>query len=115
VLVDGAGHPVLIDIEGRMYFDAEWEPVAGYNAAQALALITWPPSRAVGPWGAFLASGGPWGPGCPRDSRVSPPGHRNGPWGCVVPEARQLALCGARPGGCGVPLRPEVDRGCLIQ
>jgi hypothetical protein len=27
VLVDGAGHPVLIDIEGLMYFDVEWEHV----------------------------------------------------------------------------------------
>jgi len=42
--------------------------------------------------GASLASGGV----------SSPPGHRNGAWGCVVPEARQLALCGVRPGGCGV-------------
>lgn len=25
VLVDGRGHPVLIDIEGLMYFDVEWE------------------------------------------------------------------------------------------
>lgn len=25
VLVDGCGHPVLIDIEGLMYFDVEWE------------------------------------------------------------------------------------------
>jgi len=32
----------------------------------------------------------------------SPPGHRNGAWGCVVPEARRPALCGVRPGGCGV-------------
>src|SRR5262249_6324483 len=41
--------------------------------------------------GASLASGG-WS---------SPPGHRNGAWG---------ALCGVRPGGCGVKL-PEVDIG----
>ncbi|MFE5191041.1 aminoglycoside phosphotransferase family protein [Streptomyces sp. NPDC056628] len=27
VLVDAAGHPVLIDIEGLMYFDVEWEHV----------------------------------------------------------------------------------------
>lgn len=27
VLVDGDGHPVLIDIEGLMYFDVEWEHV----------------------------------------------------------------------------------------
>ncbi|MFG2357878.1 phosphotransferase [Streptomyces sp. NPDC048521] len=27
VLVDGSGHPVLIDIEGLMYFDVEWEHV----------------------------------------------------------------------------------------
>jgi hypothetical protein len=28
VLVDREGHPVLIDIEGLMYFDAEWEHVS---------------------------------------------------------------------------------------
>jgi hypothetical protein len=27
VLVDADGHPVLIDIEGLMYFDVEWEHV----------------------------------------------------------------------------------------
>ncbi|MGW1894192.1 phosphotransferase [Streptomyces sp. NPDC002004] len=27
VLVDGSGHPVLIDIEGLMFFDVEWEHV----------------------------------------------------------------------------------------
>jgi len=41
----------------------------------------------------------------------SPPGHTSfrrragqhcGAWGCVVPEARRAALCGVRPGGCGV-------------
>jgi len=41
----------------------------------------------------------------------SPPGHTScrrraskhcGAWGCVVPKARRLALCGVRPGGCGV-------------
>src|SRR5262244_448392 len=53
--------------------------------------------------GASLASGGRGGgPGVvPRASRVSPPGHRNGAWG---------ALCGVRPGGCGVTL----DKECLI-
>ncbi len=30
------------------------------------------------------------------------PGHRNGAWGCVVPEARRLAVCGVRPGACGI-------------
>src|SRR5262249_48238240 len=42
--------------------------------------------------------------------RSSPPGHRNGAWGCVVPEARRRALCGVRPGGCGVT-RPVVTEG----
>ncbi|MEP7026394.1 MAG: hypothetical protein ABJB47_21835 [Actinomycetota bacterium] len=27
MLVDGAGEPVIIDIEGLMYFDVEWEHV----------------------------------------------------------------------------------------
>ena len=27
VLIDADGHPVLIDIEGLMYFDVEWEHV----------------------------------------------------------------------------------------
>ena len=27
VLVDGRGRPVIIDIEGLMYFDVEWEHV----------------------------------------------------------------------------------------
>src|SRR5215831_19747887 len=31
----------------------------------------------------------------------SAPGHRTGAWGCVVPEARPLALCSVRPGACG--------------
>src|SRR5262249_56566678 len=43
----------------------------------------------------------------------SPPGHRNGAWGCVVPEAHPLALCGVRPGGCGVK-PPEADIGRLM-
>src|SRR5689334_22913096 len=40
----------------------------------------------------------------------SPPRHRNGAWGCVVPEARRLAPCGVRPGGCGVTL-PRLTEG----
>jgi len=51
------------------------------------------------------AGGTGGGPGvAPRARRVSPPGHRNGAWG---------ALCGVRPGGCGVP-QPETDRRCLM-
>ena len=53
------------------------------------ALISWPPSGAL----RWL-----------REAGSSPPGHRNGARGCVVPKARRLALCGVRPGGCGVAL-----------
>ena len=35
-----------------------------------------------------------------REAGSSAPGHRNGAWGCVVPEARRLALSGVRPGAC---------------
>ena len=55
--------------------------------------------------GASLASGGMGVRGlAPGTCRGSPPGHRNGAWG---------ALCGVRPGGCGVTVS-VAGRGCPI-
>jgi len=44
---------------------------------------------------ASLAGGRPWGASLASEGGSSPPGHRNGARG---------ALCGVRPGGCGVTL-----------
>ena len=45
------------------------------------------------------------------ERRSSPPGHRNGPGRCIVPEARRPALCGVRPGTCGVLRAAPASRG----